>query len=147
MSEETGAALPPPWVIDVSVLTAVARADAGVTEFILNIDAAGRPVLIPAMAMAAASLDAHSADADQALRGLEQLENAMVAPLHGAGQAIRLADVIAKTGLDPWNAHVAAVADAAVRPIVTLDAVTWRQHANDLDQPLQIMEIADPGED
>lgn len=143
MSEETGSA-PPPWVVDVSVLTAVARADAGVTGFVLNIDAAGRPILIPALAMAAASLDAHSADADQALRGLEQLENAMVAPLHGAGQAIRLAAVIARTGLDPWNAHVAAVADVAACPIVTLDAVTWRQHANDLDEPLQIIEISDP---
>ncbi len=145
MSEETGAA-PPPWVLDVSVLTAVARADAGVTGFILNVDAGGRPVLIPALAMAAASLDARSADADRALRGLEQLENAIVAPLHGAGQAIRLADVIARTGLDPWDAHVAAVADAAVCPIVTPEAAGWRQHASDLDEPLQIIEISDPGD-
>jgi hypothetical protein len=144
VSEETGGA-PPPWILDVSVLTAVARADAGVTGFILNIDAGRRPVLIPALAMAAASLDARSADADQALRGLEQLENAMVAPLHGAGQAIRLAAVMARTGLDPWNAHVAAVADVAACPIVTLDAVTWRQHASALDEQLQIIEISDPG--
>jgi predicted nucleic acid-binding protein len=145
VSEETSAA-PPPWVLDVSVLTAVARADAGVTGFILNVDAGGRTVVIPALAMAAASLDVRSADADQVLRGLERLPNAMIAPLHGARQAVRLAAVIARTGLDPWDAHVAAVADTAVCPIVTLDAARWREHVNGLDEPLRIIEIADPDE-
>jgi hypothetical protein len=37
--------------------------------------------------------------------------------------AARLAAVIARTRLDPWDAHVAAVADAAIYAIVTLDAV------------------------
>ncbi len=48
--------------------------------------------------------------------------------------------------LDPWDAHVAAVADAAVCPILTLDAPKWRQHSGDLDEPLHIIEIADPDE-
>ena len=68
------------------------------------------------------------------------------APLKGAEQAARLAAVIAGTGLDPWNAHVAAVADAAICPILTLDAAKWRQHAERLDEPLHIIEIADPDE-
>jgi hypothetical protein len=41
---------------------------------------------------------------------------------------------------------VAAVADAAVCPILTLDAAMWREHAADLDEPLHVIEIADPGE-
>jgi hypothetical protein len=41
-------------------------------------------------------------------------------------------------------AHVAAVADAAICPILTLEAQKWRQHARDLDEPLHIIEIADP---
>jgi len=57
-----------------------------------------------------------------------------------------LAAVIARTGLDPWDAHVAAVADASVCPILTLDAGKWRQHSGDLDEPLHIIEIADPDE-
>ena len=41
---------------------------------------------------------------------------------------------------------VAAVADAAVCPILTLDAGKWREHAADLDEPLHFIEIADPDE-
>ena len=37
-------------------------------------------------------------------------------------EATRLAAVIARTGLDPWDAHVAAVADASVWAILTLEA-------------------------
>jgi predicted nucleic acid-binding protein len=77
--------------------------------------------------MAAAALDTRSEDADDALRGLERLDNAEVAPLRDAEQAARLAAIIARTDLDPWDAHVAAVADASVCPILTLDAARWRQ--------------------
>jgi hypothetical protein len=41
---------------------------------------------------------------------------------------------------------VAAVADAAICPILTLDAAKWRQYAERLDEPLHIIEIADPDE-
>ena len=40
----------------------------------------------------------------------------------------------------------AAVADAAICPILTLDAARWRQYAERLDEPLHIIEIADPDE-
>ncbi len=39
---------------------------------------------------------------------------------------------------------MAAVADAAVCPVLNLDAPKWRQHLQDLDEPLHIIEIADP---
>jgi predicted nucleic acid-binding protein len=78
------------------------------------------------------------------LAGLERLDNVMAAPVRDAEQAARLARVIARTGLDPWDAHVAAIADAAICPILTLEAGKWRQHAGDLDEPLHIVEIADP---
>jgi hypothetical protein len=68
----------------------------------------------------------------------------MVAPLRDTEQATRLAAVIARTGLDPWDAHVAAVADASVCAILTLEAEKWREHARDLDEPLYFIEIAEP---
>jgi hypothetical protein len=40
-------------------------------------------------------------------------------------------------------AHVAAVADASICPILTLDGTKWREHAGDLDQRLHFAEIAD----
>ena len=40
--------------------------------------------------------------------------------------------------------HVAAVADASVCPILTLNAAKWRQRAGDLDDRLHFIEIVDP---
>jgi hypothetical protein len=44
------------------------------------------------------------------------------------------------------DAHVAAVADASVCPVLTMDAPKWREHATALGEPLHIIEIAEPGE-
>jgi predicted nucleic acid-binding protein len=143
---EGARAVPTPWVPDSSVLIAVARDDHGIMTLIQNLDAAGRPLVIPVLAMTAASLDMRTEDTEALLHGLEQLGHAMTAPVADAEQAVKLAEVISRTGLDPWDAHVAAVADAAICPILTLNGEKWRQHATDLDEPLHIIEIADTGE-
>jgi predicted nucleic acid-binding protein len=145
VSEDSGAA-PPPYIIDLSVAVAVARFDASVMTLIQGYDARGQSLVIPVLALTGASLDVRTEDADDLLEGLERLGNADVAPLRDAEQAARLAAVIARTGLDPWDAHVAAVADASVCPILTLDAGKWRRHSGDLDEPLHVIEIADPDE-
>lgn len=136
--------VPAPYVLDVSVITAVVRGDAAVTSLILDYDAKGQPLVIPVLVMTAAFLDIHTEESEDLLMGLEALENVMVAPLRDAEQATRLAAVIIRTGLDQWDAHVAAVADASVCPILTLDAAKWRDHAGDLDESLHAVEIADP---
>jgi predicted nucleic acid-binding protein len=141
---EDGGARPAPLILDASVLIEAARGDAGVMTLLQGYDADGQPLIIPVLAVTAASLDTRSDDAESVLHGLERLENAMAAPVRDAEQAVRLADVIARTGLDPWDAHVAAVADAATCPILTLDAGKWREHAGDLDERLHFVEIADP---
>jgi predicted nucleic acid-binding protein len=143
---EDGGARPAPIILDASVLIAIARGDAGIMTLIQGYDADGQPLIIPVLAVTAASLDMRSEDAEGVLHGLERLKNAMAAPVRDAEQAVRLAAVIARTGLDPWDAHVAAVADAAICPILTLDGGKWRQHARDLDEPLHFVEIADPDE-
>jgi predicted nucleic acid-binding protein len=143
---EDGGATPPPYILDLSVTVAVARFDASVMTLIQGYDARGQSLVIPVLALTGASLDVRTEDADDLLEGLERLGNAEVAPLRDAEQAARLAAVIARTSLDPWDAHVAAVADASVCPILTLDAAKWRQHSGDLDEPLHIIEIADPDE-
>jgi predicted nucleic acid-binding protein len=145
VSEDSGAT-PPPYVLDVSVLVAVARFDATVMTLIQSYDSRGQALVAPALALTGASLDVRSEDADDLLEGVERLDNTEVAPLRDAEQALRLAAVISRTSLDPWDAHAAAIADASICPILTLNATKWRQHANDLDEPLHIIEIADPGE-
>jgi predicted nucleic acid-binding protein len=143
---EDGGAAPPPYVLDVSVLVAVARFDAAIMTLIQGYDRRGQAFVVPAMALTGASLDVRSDDAGDLLEGVERLHNTEVAPLRDSEQAVRLAAVMASTGLDPWDAHVAAVADASICPILTLDAAKWRQHADDLDESLHFIEIADPGE-
>jgi predicted nucleic acid-binding protein len=145
VTEETGA-IPTPYILDVSVLTAIARGDSDISGLILELDARGRPLVVPVLAMAAAALDVRSADADATLHGLEQLDHAEVAVLRDADQAARLASVVARTGLDPWDAQVAAVADASICPILTLDADKWRALPEDQDAPRHVIEISDPGE-
>jgi predicted nucleic acid-binding protein len=142
VSEESGAA-PAPWVLDTSILIEVARGDARTMTFVQELDVRGRPLVIPALAVTGASLDIRNDESAELLEGLERLGNAMTAALRDVEQAVRLAAVIARTELDPWDGHVAAVADASVCPILTLDGGKWRQHLDDLDEPLHI-EVADP---
>jgi predicted nucleic acid-binding protein len=141
---EVGGPVPAPWVLDVSVLVAVARGDTAIMTLVQELDARGRPLIVPALAVAGASLGGRGDEEAELLEGLERLEGALVAPLRDADQAIRLAEVIARTGLDPWDAHVAAIADVSVCPILTLDAAKWREHEEDLDQRLYFIEVADP---
>ena len=133
-----------PLILDTSVLIAVARGDADVIAIVQQYDARGQPIVIPALSLAGASLDARSEEADDLLAGLELLDAVTVAPLSGAEQAARLAHVLARTGLDPWDAHVAAIADVAVCPILTLDAAKWQEPSLALDDPLHVIEIIDP---
>lgn len=68
------------------------------------------------------------------------------AALRDVEQAAHLMTVISRTGPSPWDAHVAAVADASVCAILTLDAPKWREHSSDLDERLYFIEISDPEE-
>ncbi len=142
MSEVTA----PPFVLDPSVVRAVARGDPDIIGLIQGYDARGQLLVVPPLAITGASLEVRGEEADDLLGGLELLDNLTIAPLRGTEQAARLADIIARTGLDPWDAHAAAIADVAIYPILTLDAAKWRQPSADLDEPLHIVEISDPGE-
>jgi predicted nucleic acid-binding protein len=130
---EGGGGVPAPLILDVSVLIEIARGDTD--------------IIVPALAVTAASIDMRSEEAADLLAGLELFENIEIAPLQGVEQALALAAVMARTRLEPWDAHVAAIADAAICPIFTLDAAKWRQHSEDLNDRLYIVEIADPDED
>jgi predicted nucleic acid-binding protein len=143
VSENEGASLAP-LILDASVLIEAARGDAGVMDLIQGYAAGGQPLILPVLAVTGAAIDIGSEDAAATLRGLSRLGNSETAPVRDAKQALALAAVIARTGLDPWDAHVAAVADAASCPILTLDAAKWREHAAEFDDPLDFVELADP---
>lgn len=143
---EAGGAVPAPLILDVSVLIAVARGDTEIIGLIQRYDAEGRGLIIPALAVTGALRDMSGAEAEEVLHGLELLPNTIPAPLRDAEQAARLAAIISRTGLDPWDAHVAAIADASVCAILTLDAGKWREHAGGLDERLYFIPIEDTEE-
>ncbi len=135
-----------PYVLDDLTLTEVARGDADLIRLILSFDAAGQALVVPVLAAAAAYRDNPGPDAADSLRGIPELDHAMSAPVGDIAQAIRLIEIAEKTGLDVCAAQVAAVADASVCPILTVDADRWRRASASLSDPLHVIEIADPGE-
>jgi predicted nucleic acid-binding protein len=137
---------PTPFILDTSVLSAIARADPDIIGLVQGHDARHQPLVIPALALTGASLDARNEEGDELLAGLDLLESVTIAPLNGVRQATQLAAITALTGLDPWDAHVVAVADAAICPVLTLDAGKWRQPSAALEHRLHIIEISDPGD-
>jgi predicted nucleic acid-binding protein len=132
-----------PYLFDVSVLIEVARGDADLIRLVQRWDSEGQPMVMPALALTAASLDAGSPEADDLLGGLELFERVEIAPLAGADQALALAGVMAKTGLDAHDAHVAAIADVSVLPILTFDRAKWEHASHEFDEPLNIRQIDD----
>jgi predicted nucleic acid-binding protein len=134
-----------PYVLDDLTLAEVARGDADLIGLLLSYDAAGQTLVIPVLAAAAAYRQAPAPEAADILRGLPDLDHAMSAPVADVGQALRLIEIAGKTGLDVCAAHVAAVADASICPILTLDAGRWRAASAALPDSLYIIEIADPG--
>ncbi|SEU47042.1 PIN domain-containing protein [Nonomuraea wenchangensis] len=136
-----------PYLFDVSVLTEIARGDADLIRLVQRWDADHQPMVLPALAMTGASLDARTAEADDLLGGLDLFDRVEIAPLAGADQALALATIMARTGLEAPDAHVAAIADAAVLPILTLDRAKWEEASRAVEEPFHIREIDDsPGE-
>lgn len=122
-----------PFLLDTSVLREIARGDPDLIRLIQRFDANKQPMVVPALAVTGASLDVRSEDADDLLGGLDLFEEVTVAPLNGPDQATALAEMISNTGLDPWDAHVAAIADASVLAILTLDQAKWQEPSRALD--------------
>lgn len=137
---------PTPYILDTGVLIEIARGDSDLIGMVQGYDAIGQPMIVPALAITGASLDVRSDEADDLLAGLDLLPEVTIAPLNGAEQASALAAMISRTGLDPWDAHVAAIADVAVCPILTLHPAKWSGPSSALEEPLHIREIADPEE-
>jgi predicted nucleic acid-binding protein len=135
---------PTPYIIDTRVLIDIARGDADLIGLLQDYDQTGQPLVIPALAAVGALLDARADEASALLAGLATFESVEVAPLDGVEQAAKIADVIARTDLTPWDAHVAAVADVAVCPILTFDASRWEEVSRSMGDRLFTIEIADP---
>ncbi|WP_219464983.1 hypothetical protein [Nonomuraea rhizosphaerae] len=108
-------------------------------------DRIGQPFVIPAPAAAGALLDAKDSEASSLLSGLGAFNHAQVAGVDSVEQAEFLVEMITRTGLDPWRAHVAALADLATCPILTLDPAQWTEPSRALERPLHVIGIIDPG--
>lgn len=132
-----------PFVLDDLTLTEVAHGDADLIRLLLSYDAAGQALVVPVLAAGAAYRDNPTPDAGDSLRGLPELDHAFSAPVGDVVQALRLIEIAEKTGLDVCAAQVAAVADASICPILTIDGDRWRRVSASLPDPLYVIEIAD----
>ncbi|WP_061288805.1 hypothetical protein [Herbidospora cretacea] len=136
--------VPTPLILDLSVLDEVARGETELITLLQRSDDRGQPLVVPALALAGVGTTLHhSADAEDLLAGVANLDVVTVAPLQNVEQAFILARVIAATGLDPWDAHVAAIADASVCPILTVNAEKWKGPSRALENPLHVIEITE----
>ncbi|SDH56067.1 hypothetical protein SAMN05421505_11824 [Sinosporangium album] len=134
----------PPLILDTGILTELGRGDLNLMEMIARWDEQGQPMVISAVAIAAASRDYGSKDSADLLLGITTMDQITVAGLREAEHGVVLASALNQTGLDWGDAHVAALADTSVCPILTLDGSQWTQAARAFDEPLHIIEIADP---
>ncbi|MEU8201437.1 hypothetical protein [Streptosporangium sp. NPDC049046] len=134
----------PPLILDTEILIELARGDNALLEMVARFDAEGQPMVMSVLAMTGASLDSASKDAADLLLGIATMQQITVAGPREPEHGIAVASVINRTGLDWGDAHVAALADSSVCPILTLNKSHWREAARAFDDPLHIIEIADP---
>ena len=142
---EGGNPVPPPYVLDLSILTAVARGDTGVTGLLLIFDGRGQPLVLPVLAVLQASLDTRTADADRALRGVVAWN---------MPSSLRCETPFRPQGLpgDLQDRPGSGGRACGVRrrcfdlPHPHHGRGKWREHAGKLDKPLNFVEYAEPDE-
>ncbi|NJP98890.1 hypothetical protein HCN51_57350 [Nonomuraea sp. FMUSA5-5] len=136
----------PPLILDTGVLVELARGDLNLMEMMARWDEQGQPMVMSVVAVAAAARDSGSKDATDLLLGIATMEQITVAGLREPEHGIALGSVLARTGLDWGDAHVAVLADTSVCPILTLDGSHWAPAVRGFDEPLHVIEIAEPPE-
>ena len=151
MSEDSGA-VPAPYVLDVSALTAITRGDYGIMTFIQQLDASGQPLVIPVLAMTGAALDLRSDDTEAILHGLERLGNALVAP---CGTPSRLpglppsssgpASIRGKVTWPPSRMRPSAPSSPSTPGSGGSTPRTWMTRCTSSRSPTRMSHRADPG--
>ncbi|WP_188191003.1 hypothetical protein [Nonomuraea sp. SYSU D8015] len=115
-------------------------------EMVARFDAEGQPMVMSVLAIAGASLDCDGAkDATDLLLGIATMEQITVAGAREPEHGTVLASVLDRRELGWGDAHVAAIADASVCPVLTLSRSHWEKAAQAFDEPLHIIQIANPG--
>jgi hypothetical protein len=136
----------PPLILDTGVLAELARGDLNLMEMVARWDEQGQPMVMSVVAVAAAARDSGSKDSTDLLLGIATMDQITVAGLREPEHGIILASVLGRTGLDWGDAHVAALADTSVCPVLTLDSAHWTAAVRAFEEPLHVIEISDPPE-
>ncbi|WP_220448431.1 hypothetical protein [Nonomuraea diastatica] len=136
----------PPLILDTGVLVELARGDLNLMEMVARWDEQGQAMVMSVVAVASAARDSGSKDAADLLLGIATMDQITVAGLREPEHGIMLASVLNRTGLDWGDAHVAALADTSVCPILTLEGPHWAAAIRAFEEPLHIIQISDPPE-
>ncbi|GAA4976711.1 putative nucleic acid-binding protein [Nonomuraea thailandensis] len=134
----------PPLILDTGVLIELARGDLNLMEMVARWDEQGQPMVMSVVAVAAAARNSGSKDSADLLLGIATMGQITVAGLGEPEHGIILATVLGRTDLDWGDAHVAALADTSMCPILTLDSSSWTAAIRAFEEPLHVIEISDP---
>ncbi|MCF6476940.1 hypothetical protein FAF44_52845, partial [Nonomuraea sp. MG754425] len=115
----------PPLILDTGVLVELARGDLNLMEMVTRWDEQGQPMVMSVRAVATAARNADSRDVTDLLLGIATMDQITVAGLRETEHGIALASMLERTDLDWGDAHVAALADTSVCPILTLECSHW----------------------
>ncbi|MGP4104559.1 hypothetical protein [Nonomuraea sp. KM90] len=135
-----------PLILDTGVLVELARGDLNLMEMVARWDEHGQAMVMSVVAVASAARDSGSKDATDLLLGIATMDQITVAGLPEPEHGIALASVLGGTELDWGDAHVAALADTSLCPILTLDGSHWAPAIRAFEEPLHVIEIPDPPE-
>ncbi len=133
------------FILDVTVLAECARGDAALIGMVQQFDADRVTLVIPALAVTGAIIDAGGTDEHAALiRGICRLDAARLAGITDFDDAGELARLRRDTGLEHlWDAQTAELALRRRGPLLTLDLHRWKQTVHETSGDLVVIEVAD----
>jgi hypothetical protein len=137
----------PGYVLDVTVVSEIARGDMTLTAMLFGLDNRGLPLVVPALVVASVAAEMGGSDESgflPAVRGIARLEHGTYGALGDFDDALELGRAAARLGATRWeDAHTVMLARLWRADILTLDADRW--HGLELDG-VHVAEIADPQE-
>ncbi|MFF3665961.1 hypothetical protein [Microtetraspora malaysiensis] len=139
---------PRQYVLDVTVVSEVARGDLPLITMLFELDERGLHLVVPALVVSAVAAEMGGSEEAKylpAVRGIARLEHGAYGPLVGFDDALELGHTAAEMGDKRlWeDVHTVLLARQEGAAILTLDAGRW----SELELAgVQVAEIADPEE-
>ncbi|WP_186403911.1 hypothetical protein [[Actinomadura] parvosata] len=135
----------PGYVLDATVLAEVGRGDNDVIALLQQFDADNISMIVPALAVTGAAVEAAATDAQLAvIRGVGRLEAAGFAGITAFDDATDLARMRVEVEAlgELWDAQTALHALLRNCPVLTTDAARWQDAVREMAGHLTVVEMS-----